>query len=457
MTHTVRSASANAAPSPPAVRSMGARVTRDTLWLTSGYAVTSLSGFVFWVLAAAWLPPAQLGVEASILSAVMAAAALASNGPGCALVVMLPLGGAAARSALRRAYATTALLALPLGLLASVPAIVFLPRDASPVATVATVVVGTLVWALFNLQTQALAGASDARATLIVNGSVNLLKLGLFAVIAIALPGVPEPLVVATLVPAAIGVLAGVLVFVPRALRREQMRHPSDRRWDAGLARTFRVFTAQNAVAVGLVLCVGLSLPFLVTVLSSPEQGAVFAIAYQFGVALDLVGVAVATALARSAVGDFATGLRVAVALVAKVSLAVAAFGLAATLAAPILFAVVGRDYSPWYGVAVVGALALASAIRPGYDIWSALVRAQHHARPVLLGNALAVAIVLGGMFLLAPALGALGAALCTLAAASALAVIGVVGLRRLGRQARVPAPTPLAFDSALDPQGAVR
>ena len=110
-----------------------ARVSRDSLWLASGYAATAGSGFVFWLLAAVWIPQSQLGIEASVLAAVMAAAALASNGPGSALVVMLPLGGPAARETLRRALAATAVLALVLGIGAGALVAGLLPSALPPV------------------------------------------------------------------------------------------------------------------------------------------------------------------------------------------------------------------------------------------------------------------------------------------------------------------------------------
>ena len=411
---------------------VGQRITRDSLWLTSGYAVTSLSGFVFWMLAAVWIPQTQLGLEASALSIIMAAAALASNGPGSALVVMLPLGGPAAWSVLRRAYTATAVIAAVCGLAAGVLVALVLAPALPFAVTVLAVAVCTVVWALFNVQTQALAGAADARGTLLVNGAANLVKLALLAVFAFGAAWMPHPLVTATIIPAAAAVAVGAFALVPRALRREQARRPSTRTWDAATARAFGLFTAQNAVAVGVVMCAGLSLSFVVTALSSPAEGAVFAIAYQFSVALDLVGVAVATALAKSAAADFAPSAGLARSYMLKVLLVVGVLGVAATIATPLLFLIAGRDYSPLYGMAVVGALALASIIRPGFDIWSALSRARHRVRPVLWSNLLYVSILFGVVLLLVPTLGALGAALAMVCGVTALAAVGAVGLRRV-------------------------
>ncbi|MDN3497307.1 hypothetical protein QL996_15310 [Planococcus sp. APC 4015] len=420
----------------PTVR---ARVTRDSLWLSSAYAVTTGSGFVFWLLAALWIPQAQLGVEASVLSVVMAAAALASNGPGSALVVMLPLGGRAARAALLRALLVSAGLALFFGAAAGVLAVLFLPIGMDLIEGVAVIAGCTVVWALFNTQTMALAGASDARGTLLVNGSANILKLALLFALIIPIDGMPHPLVTATMLPAAGAVVLSLFVLIPRALRREDARAGSDAPWDPALARTFRVFTAQNGVAVGVVLGAGLSLPFLVTALSTPAEGAIFAIAFPFSVALDLVGVAVATALARSASVDYSASAVLAKGYVTRIVLIVAVLGLAAALATPLMFLVLGRGYPPLYGMAVVACLAFASVIRPGYDIWSALMRARHRVRPVLWSNALYVAILFALVFALVPRVGALGAALAVGVAAVALAVIGITGLRR------APLPTALA------------
>ncbi|MET0296745.1 MAG: hypothetical protein ABW024_05040 [Microbacterium sp.] len=416
---------------PADTRGVHGRITRDSLWLGSAYAVTAGSGFVFWLLAAMWIPQAQLGVEASVLSVVMAAATLASNGPGSALVVMLPLGGAAARAALIRACATAAGLALVLGAIAGVLVVLLLPTGMGAIEAVSTIAVCTVVWALFNTQTMALAGASHARGTLYINGSANLVKLGLLALFVLPVPWMPHPLVAATILPAAAGAVISLVALLPRALRRDDARTGSTAQWNRGLARTFRVFTAQNAVAVGIVLCAGLTLPFLVTVLSTPAEGAVFAIAFQFSVALDLVGVAVATALARSAVVDFTASSGLARGYVVRIMLLVGALGVVATLATPVMFLLLGRGYPPLYGMAVVGTLAVASIVRPGYDIWSALMRARHRVRPVLWSNAVYVVILFALVALLVPRTGALGAAVSVTSAALALAVIGAVGLRR--------------------------
>jgi O-antigen/teichoic acid export membrane protein len=396
---------------------------------------------VFWLLAALWIPQSQLGVEASVLAVIMAASALASNGPGSALIVMLPLGGPAAREALRRALRSTALLAILFGGAGGALVASFLPTGLPAVSTIAVVAVSSLAWALFNLQAQALAGASDARGTLVVNGSANALKLALLGVLAFGAPAPTLLLIVATILPAIAMSALSLSVLVPRALRSDDRRTGSTRTWDDALSRAFRRFALQNAVAIGLTLCAGLSLSFLVTTLSTPAEGAIFAIAFQFAVALDLVGVAVATALARSAVGAFAPAAELASGYAVKVSLAVGALGLGATVLTPIMFLVIGRDYPPLYGMAVVGILAAASAARPGYDIWSALCRARHRVRPVLAGNALWVLVLFALVLVLVPRWGAVGASVAVAGATALLVVMGALGIRRTASHDPLPLP----------------
>jgi O-antigen/teichoic acid export membrane protein len=152
--------------------------------------------------------------------------------------------------------------------------------------------------------------------------------------------------------------------------------------------------------------------------------------------------VAVATALARSAVGAFAHTAELAHGYALKVSIAVGALGATAAIATPLMFLLLGRGYPPLYGMAVVGILAAASAIRPGYDVWSALSRARHRVRPVLVGNAVWLLTLLAFVLLLVPRWGALGASTAVVCAALVLTVIGIVGLRHAHPHRAAPLPS---------------
>lgn len=419
----------------------GRRVTRDSAWLVLGYGATTGIGFLFWMVAGATLSPHDLGVDASIVSAFSAAATFASIGTGSALIVMLPRSGAGARQLVTRAVAATAVLAAVSGAVAGVLVALVLPVALPPAVTIAGVAVCTVVWALFNLQSQALVGVGDARSTLFVNGSGNLLKLALLVAAAAAPRAVGHPVVVATIVPAALAAAVSLGPVVARGTRAEALRHP-EVAWSADRSRAFHSFAAQNTVAVGIVLAMGSALAFVVTALSTPAEGAVFAIAFTFSAALDLVGVAVATALARASADEPSAGGRLVRSSAVKVAAIALALAIVMTAATPILFGLFGPGYDPGYATAVVAVLLAASVIRPGFDMWSARVRAERRVLPVLWANLAYVVILLGLLLALVPRWGALGASAAVAASALWLAAVGGVGIRRLRRP--VPAPHPL-------------
>jgi O-antigen/teichoic acid export membrane protein len=169
-----------------------------------------------------------------------------------------------------------------------------------------------------------------------------------------------------------------------------------------------------------------------VTVLSSPAQGAVLALTFQVAVALDLVGVGVATSLARNASVDYDASAAATARLAAKVSGVVLLIGAAATAVTPALLWLLGAGYEPGQGALIVGALVLASALRPRYDLWSALLRARQRVAPVIAANGAWIVVVVRGCVVLVPSLGATGAALSLLIGAGVLALVGTVAPGRL-------------------------
>ncbi|WP_425841105.1 hypothetical protein [Microbacterium sp. PA5] len=440
------------APAAPGTReSAGSRaartISRDAAWLFTGYAVGSGSGVLFWAVAAVVLPQTTLGVEASLLSIVMAAAAFAAVGPGSALIVLLPPGGPASAAVMSRAVAVTAGTAVVAGAGAGLLAGSLLPGDQPAPVVVVIVTVATVVWALFNLQTQALAGAGSARATAWLSAVAGAGKVALVGAMGVLAPDQPSLLLIATLAPALVATAVSLLVVVPRALAALRTAGDPGRHWDRALSRAFLRFTAQNAVATGSVLALGLSLSFLVTVLSSPAEGAVFALSYQVSVALDLIGVGVATSLARNASIDYDASAEATRHLSARVSRIVLLLGAAATAAAPLVMWLLGDEYAPAQGLLIVAALVLASALRPRYDLWSALLRARQRVAPVIAANGVWILLVLAGCATLIPVLGAAGAALSLLIGAGALALIGTWAPARIGA-----APGPVSPAHAPSP-----
>jgi O-antigen/teichoic acid export membrane protein len=301
---------------------------------------------------------------------------------------------------------------------------------------VALVALMTTVWAVFNVQDQVLTGLNAARWTLFLNGPANLGKLLLTVLLTLPLLAVSHAVVVATVVPAAVAVLVTVTWLVPRLLRRAPVPAATAEQLD-GVAwlGALRSFAVRDTAAIGLLLGVGLLVPFLVTVLAGPVSGALYALAYQISVALDLVTTGVATALAKNSSGARSTGIGLSGQLVGQVLVVVAVAAVAITAATPLAFGLLGRDYDPAQATLVVALLSLGCVVRSPYGIWSSLMRAHQRVTPVLIANASAAVVLVALVLVLVPVAGPVGAAGAMLVAGVGQGGLGVAGLRRLRRR----------------------
>lgn len=421
-----------AAPALTRTAEVSQAIRRDSLWLFSGYVVTAGIGFGFWIVAALLVPPAQLGTEAALISVFSAAAAVTSSGVGSAMVVMLPAAGPYRARLVRRAYAVTVGVGTVLGLVAGVIAGWALRAPGEQWWTLALgIALMTVVWAAFNLKDQVLTGLDQAKWTLFLNAPANVGKLLLTLGLTIPALAIGHPLVVATIVPAGLALVVTVGFLQPRFLRASADPGNADvdpEALNAGLRR----FATRDTVAIGVALGANLLTPFLVTVLAGPVESALFALALQIGLAVDLVTTGVATALAKNGSTEHATSVALSFRLWRQVVLVVLAVSSAMVIATPVLFGMLGRSYEPGRGALVVGLLCFACVIRSGYTIWSALMRANQQVLPVLVANAGGAALMVALLAALTPAFGAAGAAAGVFVAAVFHGLVGLVGLRRL-------------------------
>lgn len=413
--------------------SVGRRVTRDSLWILSGYAVTSGAGFVFWIVAARTVSPERLGVDTAVYSAVTAAAAIASSGVGNALLVTISSDGRHGASALRLGLAIAALVALLAGLGAGLGVAALVDPGASPVATVVAVALAVVVWTAFVLKDPVLTALGAAKWLLVMNGPVNVAKLAVLPVVVVALGTLGSPIVVAALLPATVAVAIAWGVLVPRRLGvvvgdREPLALSEPER------RSFRAFVLRDGTANGLYMGGALLLPFVVTTFAGASEGALFALCFQIGLVLDLVVVSVGTSLIAHASSE--QGLVGAVAfrtwLVVLGVVAVAATCL--VVASPLLLSLLGPFYATPEGSLVLALLAGASVVRTAYEVWGSQQRARRRTTPVLICSVASTAVLVPGAVLAAGAGGAVGVAVLVLGVTLGLAVVGVVGLARSRR-----------------------
>ena len=413
--------------------SIGRRVTRDSLWILSGYAVTSGAGFVFWIVAARTVSPERLGVDTAVYSAVTAAAAIASSGVGNALLVTISGDGRHGAAALRLGLVIAALVALVAGLGAGIGVAALVDPGASPVATVLGVALAVVVWTAFVLKDPVLTALGAAKWLLLMNGPVNVVKLAVLPVVVVALGTLGSPIVVAALLPATVAVAIAWSVLVPRRLRAV-VGDQGHRELSGPERRSFRTFVLRDGSANGLYMGGSLLLPFVVTTFAGASEGALFALCFQIGLVLDLVVVSVGTSLIAHAAGQ--QGLVGAVAfrtwLVVLGVVAIAATCL--VVASPVLLSLLGPFYATAEGTLVLALLAGASVVRTAYEVWGSQQRARRRTTPVLICSIASTAVLVPGAVLAAGAGGAVGVAVLVLGVTLGLAVVGVVGLARARR-----------------------
>lgn len=407
-------------------------VRRESAWLFAGFALTAAIGFGFWIVAARTVPAATLGTDAALISLITATAAVASSGLGSALVVML--GRETSARLLIRAYLAAVVVAGVLGAGAGVLAAVFVVPDANAAIVVPVVAFCCVGWAFITLQGQALVGYERASYTVFINGPVNVAKLLIISLVAGFSLAVPHAVLIATMAPALISVVIVAAFVLPRAARSHaQSRATASVGAVEGGHVSFTAYVLRDTAAIGSTLGVGLSLAFLVTVLVGPVAGALFSIAYQFSIVLDLVAVSVALALARGA--SVHSALRSeALGVWRKVVILVAIAAVGTTIAAPVVFMIMGPEYDEATGALVVALLALACVARASFELWAAVLRARREVGRVALWSVTGAVTTLAAVFLLTPLWGVVGTASAVLVIALGLGAVGLVGLVREAR-----------------------
>jgi len=462
-----------AARRPSATGAVGRRVTMDSIWILAGYAVTSASGFVFWVVAARIIPPSRLGVDTAIYSIFTAAAGVAASGVGDGLLVMLPGLRRYRRSLYLVGLLTGVVLAAIAGVIAGILVVRFVNPGAPAWAIILGVAVSSVIWTLFVLKDPILTSLGGARLNLTMNGPVNVAKLALLPVLVGLVGAAGNPVLIAAVLPAAGALVVAYGFLIPRRMRAfvpvtdglgatvtpvvvdgaaggtgiaapivdlDHAGRPEERPY-----RRFAAFASRVGVANGLYLGGALILPFLVTSIAGSEQGALFALCYQIGLVLDLVVIAIGTSLATHT----STNQGLAGPLAFKVWVAVVSIvgvGVIALIAlSPFILNLLGGFYVAAGGVMVLGTLAVGSLLRTAYEVWGSMQRSLHRTKAVLITSAASTFVLIPLAIVLIGRFGALGGALALASTTVGLSTVGLVGLIRARRM-----PLPDSAQEAL-------
>lgn len=267
---------------------------RNALALVVNSCVTSLIGIAYWTLAARLTTPDVVGLNAALISAMVALATLSHLGLEGALGGFLPRAGAATGSLVKRAYAIAAALAVAFAAAFAVaaPRVSTQLEDLYRPGVAALFVAAVLTWSLFALQDSVLTGLRRAVWIPLENILYSGIKLVLVLVLARSLAG--YGILVSWIVPAALALapvsLAVFKVFIPAHLRTYGTE--PGRGTDL-----FSRFVAGDGLGMLLAQVHTALLPILVVEQAGARAGGHFYIAWMLAQGLDLVAVNIGMSL----------------------------------------------------------------------------------------------------------------------------------------------------------------
>jgi O-antigen/teichoic acid export membrane protein len=401
------------------------RLYRDAGSMASSSVVSAALGVAFWALAAKRFPPNELGVMTAVMAVIVSTGVVVASGIGDAYTALLPAVGAARPRLYRRGQRTFWMIAIVSGLGAAAGTVLLLAEVRGSFGVAVLVAVGVVVWSSVNVQSSAVVALARARWLPIANTATGVCKIALLPLLAATLHwhAVELSVVIATtglaivLRPAIIRVI-NTTTELPAATLSE----------DAAMGM-FNGFLAQSIASSGLNFGVIMLSPFLVTAISGPEQGALFALALSIVQVLDLIAIAMAVSLVvhASSTPEAAWTMARAV-LLRTVALSVAGAVLVIALVPTAL-----RILDPAYGAlganSVIATMCAVCVVRTVYTVWSGLQRARRNIKVPLRFNLVFAIAVPTLLFALCPARGALGGAFAILLAQSALSAAAVAHL----------------------------
>jgi O-antigen/teichoic acid export membrane protein len=432
-------AGARDAPGPTAgrklLRGLRTPLYRDALALLLNSGVTSLIGVAYWTLAARLTPPEVVGLNAALISAMMALASLSHLGLVGALSGFLPRAGAATGALVRRAYALAAVLALVFATAFVVAAPHFSGqlRDLERPGLAAVFVAAVLTWSLFALQDSVLTGLGRAVWIPLENIIYSGAKLVLVLALAASLGG--YGILVSWVVPAALAVvpvsLAVFKIFIPSHLEAYGTE-------PARGTHLFRRFVASDGLGMVLAQMLSALFPILVMEQAGAETAGRFYIPWMLAQSLDLVAINVGMSLTVQGAHtqDQLPSIfrRVLLRTLAPVGLLVAV----AMVAAPLVLTLFGAGYAN-ASVETFRLLLVGSLLRVVITLAICAAWAERRPSRVVALQAALTVLVLPLAWRLTPGLGATGAALAWTIGQAAVAGLAVLLVRHLLRGWRRP------------------
>jgi O-antigen/teichoic acid export membrane protein len=208
------------------------------------------------------------------------------------------------------------------------------------------------------------------------------------------------------------------------------------------VCRQLDSLTWRTTLSVALTLGALTFLPFAVTVIAGPVQGAAFALCLAITQSLDFVGSSLGVSLVVQASARADQAAQMARQVWRRAALIVGAGAVVLTVAAPVLMRAMNPAYLRLHSTEVIAVMCASSLTRTVFVTWSALQRARRALRPVLSLNFLGALTLYSILPSLAHHYGALGAAVALATAQTVLSTGAVAHILFARRRQRFVART---------------
>jgi O-antigen/teichoic acid export membrane protein len=430
-TATTQTANAHGA----APKSLTTRLFKDAGWIALASLLASGLGVVFWAVAARQIPPAKLGVQTAVLSAILAPASIVASGIGDAFNAIAGWAAGHRRELITHAYRLALLAAVPLGLLAATGTVLVVPSVRGSVSTGAAVFAGVVLWSLFTIQDSILTTLGNTRWLAVESTFAGVAKVALLPMFV----GLTLAVVWSALLPAALAVIVIAPVIARISRRSPRVPDPAAAPADAAFARgALSRLALRTTTSIALTMGALTFLPFVMTAVAGPRQGALFSLALSIVAILDLItgGVGISLVVHSSGNRDHERAL---VGLALKRTLPI--IGIAAVLLvalAAVAFPLLNPEYIHLHAIAVIMILAATSVLRTVYLIWSSRQQARQAMGVVLRLNAVAACVAYAIVLTLGHRYGAMAGAIGL--AAAQIVLSGTACVHIFGRRAEAPA-----------------
>lgn len=397
---------------------------RNGLALVANSGLTSVLGVAYWSLVARSSTATIVGLNAALVSALVACSNMSQAGLGGGLASYLPSQGSGAARLVKRAFLATALLSVLLGstfvLVAGRFSEAFSGLRSAPLALF--FVASVAIWSIFGVQDNVLTGLRKAIWIPFENIGYSLVKLLLVLVIGSAFGS--YGIFVSWTVPALLAIVpVSLLIF--RSLLKDH--HPVT----APMApiMPFERFVVSDSLGMVFAQVSTTLLPVLVVARAGVTGGGLFYIPWMLAQSLDLLGINVGMSLtvegarARHAVRPMLRRL------LGQVVPVVAVAGLGMGVGAPVLLRLFGAEYAS-SSVTILRVLLIGCLFRAVNALALCASRAELAARRIVMLQALLAGIVPACAWWLMGPWGVAGAAVAWVLGQ---AITSVVAIRSMG------------------------